>query len=103
VGGSVILGDAKPPGLDILCGVDRLATCKTKSYMEKLTFTRACLSNVILIIVIMQVPLVESLCQAVMGRIPVVEYLLPDAHVTYGHILSCQTINATASRDLGSW
>jgi hypothetical protein len=35
--------------------------------MEKLTFTRACLSNVRVIMAIMRVPLVELLCQAVIG------------------------------------
>jgi hypothetical protein len=35
--------------------------------MEKLTFTRACLSNVRVIMVIMHVPLVGLLCQTVMG------------------------------------
>jgi hypothetical protein len=45
-------GDAKPLGLDIWRGVDRPSTCETKSYMEKLTFTRACLSDIRVIIVI---------------------------------------------------
>jgi hypothetical protein len=35
--------------------------------MEKLTFTRACLSGVRVIMVIMHVPLVESLCEEAMG------------------------------------
>jgi hypothetical protein len=60
--GVVFSGDAKPPGQDILCGVDRSVTCKTESYMEKPVFTRACLSNVRVINVIMRVPFVESLC-----------------------------------------
>jgi hypothetical protein len=61
---------AKPPGLDIWCGVDRPSTCETESYMEKLAFTRACLFDVRVIVVIMHVPLVESLCQTTMGWIP---------------------------------
>jgi hypothetical protein len=38
--------DVKPPGLDIWRVVDHPGTCETESYMEKLTFTRACLSSV---------------------------------------------------------
>jgi hypothetical protein len=61
---------AKPLGLDILYGVDHLGTRETESYMEKLIFTRACLSNVRVIVVIMRVPLIESLCQAAIEWIP---------------------------------
>jgi hypothetical protein len=43
VGGAVFPGDAKPANLSILCGVDCLGTCKTESYMEKLTFTEGIL------------------------------------------------------------
>jgi hypothetical protein len=62
VGGAVFLGDVKPAGLDILRGVERPVTCKTKSYMEKSAFTRAGLSNSRVIMVMMTVPLVEMLC-----------------------------------------
>jgi hypothetical protein len=62
VGGGVFLEDVKPSGLDILRGVDRPGNCKTESYMEKPTFTRACLYDVRVIMVIMCVLLVESLC-----------------------------------------
>jgi hypothetical protein len=65
----------------------------TKSYMEKLTFTTACLSNVRVILVIMRVPSVELLCQAVMGRIPTLEYLLPSMRGACGHALLCQMVN----------
>jgi hypothetical protein len=34
VGGVVFPRDAKPTGLDILCGVHCLGACKSKSYME---------------------------------------------------------------------
>jgi hypothetical protein len=44
--------------------------------MEKLTFTRACLSYVRDITPIMCVPLVKSLCQTAMGWIPALEYML---------------------------
>jgi hypothetical protein len=47
--------------------------------MEKLAFTRACLSYVRVIIMIMRVSLVESLCQMVMGQILVFEYVLSGA------------------------
>jgi hypothetical protein len=66
VGGVVFPRDVKPPGMDILYSVDRLVTCKIESYMEKLAFTEACLSDVGVIMVIMCVPLVESLCQVAM-------------------------------------
>jgi hypothetical protein len=79
---------AKPSGLDIYHGVDRPGTCKTESYMEKLNFTRASLSNVGVIMTIMRVPLVELLCQTMMGQIPILEYLLPGARGACGHILS---------------
>jgi hypothetical protein len=39
--------------------------------------TRACLSDVRAIVVVMCVPLVEFLCQTTMGWIPTLEYLLP--------------------------
>jgi hypothetical protein len=51
----------------------------TKYYVKKLAFTRACLSYVRVIMVIMRVPLVDSLCQAVIGRIPAPEYMLSGA------------------------
>jgi hypothetical protein len=44
----------------------------------------------------MRVPLVESLCLAVMGRILALEYLLPGVHGACGHVSSCQTINIVA-------
>jgi hypothetical protein len=60
----------KPSGLDIWRGVDCPSTCEIESYMEKLVFIWACLSDVRVIMVIMHVPLIQSLCQAVMGWIP---------------------------------
>jgi hypothetical protein len=61
----------------------------TKSYMEKPVFTRACLSDVRVILVIMRVSLVELLCQVVMRQIPTLEYRLLDMHGAYGHAVSC--------------
>jgi hypothetical protein len=52
--------------------------------------------DVRVIIVTMRVPLVESLCLAVMGRILALEYLLPGVHGACGHVSSCQTINIVA-------
>jgi hypothetical protein len=53
--------------------------------------------------VIMHVPLVELLCQAIIGWIPALEYLLPGTRVAYGHVLLYQTVNAAASRDPDTW
>jgi hypothetical protein len=41
--GGAFPGGAKPSGLDILHGVDRLGTYKTESYMEKPAFTEGVL------------------------------------------------------------
>jgi hypothetical protein len=71
--------------------------------MEKPAFTRACLSDVKVIMVIMHVPLVELLCQAVVGQIPAPGYLWPDTCGACGHVLSCHAINAAASSDPGAW
>jgi hypothetical protein len=79
VGGGAFLVSVKPSDLDILCSVDCLGTCVTESYMEKLTFTRACLSYVRVIMIIMRVSLVEWLCHMAMGQISTLEYMLPGA------------------------
>jgi hypothetical protein len=94
---------AKLPGLNIWHGVDRPGICETKSYMEKLIFTRAYLSNVKVIMVIMCVPSIELLCQSVMGQIHALKYLLQDTCGACGHILSCHAVKVAASRDSGSW
>jgi hypothetical protein len=44
--------------------------------MEKLAFTRACLSYVRVIMVIMRVSMVELMCQMSMGWILALEYVL---------------------------
>jgi hypothetical protein len=51
----------------------------------------------------MRVPLVELLHQVVMRWIPTLECLLPGMCGACGHVLSCQAVNATASRDLDAW
>jgi hypothetical protein len=72
--------------------------------MEKLAFTKACLSDVSAIMVIMHAPLVKFLCQAAMGCIPALEYLLPCTSGACGHVLSSyQTVNGTASQDPDVW
>jgi hypothetical protein len=48
--------------------------------MEKLAFTRAHLSNVRVNMMIVRVPLVDLLCQTMMGWILALEYLLPGTH-----------------------
>jgi hypothetical protein len=48
--------------------------------MEKPTFTRVSLSDVRVIMEIMCAPVVELLCQAAIGWISVLKYLLPGAH-----------------------
>jgi hypothetical protein len=52
------------------------------------------LSDARVIMTIMCVPIVELLCQASMGWIPILKYLLSGV---CGHVLSCQALNATAS------
>jgi hypothetical protein len=44
--------------------------------MQKPTFSRACLSNIRVIMAIIHVPLVELLCQMVMGQNPALKYVL---------------------------
>jgi hypothetical protein len=58
VGSGAFLGVARPSGLDISCSFDHLGTCITESYMEKLAFTRACLSYVRVIMKIKRVSMV---------------------------------------------
>jgi hypothetical protein len=55
--------------------------------MEKLAFTRTCLSDVRVIMTIMCVALVELPCQAMMGWIFAPAYLLPGARGACGHVL----------------
>jgi hypothetical protein len=71
--------------------------------MEKVTFTRARLSNVRVITAIMRVPFVELLCQMAMGWIPTPKYLLSGTHWCFGHVLSCEAVNVATSHvpDIG--
>jgi hypothetical protein len=52
---------------------------------------------------IMHVPLVELLCQAVMGWISALKYLLPGARGACGHLMSCQAVSVASSCDPGAW
>jgi hypothetical protein len=70
--------------------------------MEKLVFTRARLSNIRVIMMIIRVPLVELLCQTTMGWISAFEYLPSSTCGACGHVLSCQTVNAATSQDIGA-
>jgi hypothetical protein len=42
VGGGALLGDTKPPVLDICGGADRLSTCVIEFYIERAAFTWIC-------------------------------------------------------------
>jgi hypothetical protein len=59
VGGGALMGDAKPPILDIYGGADCLGTCAIEFYMEHIAFTKICLPYVGIIVVCMRVTLVE--------------------------------------------
>jgi hypothetical protein len=43
VGGGALLGDVKPPSLDISGGIDRIGTCVSDFYTERIAFIRICL------------------------------------------------------------
>jgi hypothetical protein len=69
-------GGAKDPGLASCHGVDCSSFWWNESFMEKPTFTRACLSDVRVTIEIMCVPVVEQPYQAVMGQTPALKCML---------------------------
>jgi hypothetical protein len=83
---ATFMGDARPPGWVICFGVDIPGPWWTRSSIENPTLIGASLSNVRVIMVIMLVLVVELLCQAVTGWIPVLECLLPGAR---GHLRLC--------------
>jgi hypothetical protein len=60
------------------------------------------LSVVRVIMTIARILVVEWLCQTVMERIAVLEYLLSGARGTCGYVLSYLTLNDTVYRGLGS-
>jgi hypothetical protein len=63
--------------------------------MEKLTFTRACLSGIRVITVIMRAPLINLLCQTVMGWILALEYLLSGTRGAM--VMSCRALIVNAA------
>jgi hypothetical protein len=79
VGGGALLGDAKPQGLDICGGIDRLGTRVINVYMECIAFTKICLPYVGIIMVCMRISLVELPFHMVMGQIPALECMLSGA------------------------
>jgi hypothetical protein len=89
-GGRAFSGDAKQPGLDIWWRVDRLDPCVTESLNGV-----DCFNQGILILcqrhymMFMRVSLVKLLCQAMMGWVSALEYLLSDALGSHNHISSC--------------
>jgi hypothetical protein len=80
VSGGALLGDAKPPGLNICGCIDRLDTYVIEFHKEHITFSRMCLHYVRIITVCLRVSLVELPFQIVMGRIPALECMLSGAH-----------------------
>jgi hypothetical protein len=65
--------------------------------VERLIFTKACLCNFSVIMVIMHATLIELLYQVMMGWIPALEYLLPGVCRACGHVLLYQVVNAATS------
>jgi hypothetical protein len=57
--GGALLGDAKPPDLDVCGDADSLGTCVIEFYIELVAFTRICSPYVGIIMMYMRVSLVE--------------------------------------------
>jgi hypothetical protein len=102
-GGRAFSGDAKQPGLDIWWRVDRMDTCVTESLNGV-----DCFNQGILILcqrhhmMFMRVSLVKLLCQAMMGWVSALEYLLSDALGSHNHISSCKAPKTATSRGHGN-
>jgi hypothetical protein len=92
VGGGALLGDTKPPGLDICGGANQLGTCVIKFYIEHVAFTRICSPKVGIIMMYMRVSLVELPCQIVMGRIPALMCMLSGAR---GFLQPCPILSGS--------
>jgi hypothetical protein len=67
--------------------------------MEKCAFTKACLSHIRVIMMIMRILVVDLLCQMTMGWPSVLEYLLSDARGCLWPCFLCQALNVIASRE----
>jgi hypothetical protein len=76
VGVGALLGDVKPPGLDICGGVDCLGTSVIEFCTEHIAFMRICFLYVGIIIMCMCVSLVLLPFKTVMGWIPTLECML---------------------------
>jgi hypothetical protein len=96
-----IFGGCEAPGIVIWWSVDRLGTCVTKSYMEKIVFTRACLSYVRAILAFIHVSLFDLLHQAAMGQIQLLSTCYQARMGSCGYAPLCLAPMATASRGLG--
>jgi hypothetical protein len=70
VGGVVFLGGVKPSGLNIFVVLSIRVPTRPNLTWRRSPLSRACLSDIKVIMVIMRVHLVESLYQAAMGWIP---------------------------------
>jgi hypothetical protein len=79
-------GGVKPPGQAIYCGVDCPGPQWSGFLVEKPAFTEVSLSDLRVIMMIMCVFVEELLCQAVMGQILVLKYLLSGMR---GHLWPC--------------
>jgi hypothetical protein len=79
----------KAPRQTISHDIDHPGLRWTRSCMEKPAFTRADLSDVRVIMLIMRAPVVELLCQAGIGWIPVLKWLLLGAR---GCLWSCPVV-----------
>jgi hypothetical protein len=88
-------GGAKPLGRASWHGVEHTGRWWTESLMKKHVFTRACLSDVKVIIVIMCVSVVEFLCQETTEWIPVLKYLVSGA---CGRLWPCIVISGIKCR-----
>jgi hypothetical protein len=78
-GGGTLQRDMQPLVLDACGGVDCLGTCIINFYIERMDFTRVCLPYVGIITVSMRVSLAKLPLQTVMGRVPILEYMLSGA------------------------
>jgi hypothetical protein len=86
VGGGALQLDTRAPVLDACGCVGCLGTCIIDFYIEHMDFTRVCLPYARIITVHMHVSLAKLPLQIVMGRIPVLEYMLSGMH---GLLQSC--------------
>jgi hypothetical protein len=75
-----LLGDARPLNSGSCGGADYLGTYIIDFYIGHMVFTRVCFPYTRFVMVCMCVLLVKLPFQTVMGRVPVLEYMLSGAH-----------------------